>query len=350
MAYIQKRDEVKELRDKIKLSPEGAYLFWGEEEYLKHHYLGELRKIVEEEGMAEFNRTVIDFQRDGTLSELKDAIDTPPIMAEHKIVEVWGLNITSLKTEDAKKLVEIVKKVSDGIILVIFARADELDISSKKSRETQVIKGLLSSSTVAQFPRQSENKLISWVDKLFTSQSMRISDVNIGKMIKLCDFSMTRLKSESEKIIASCKFYNLDTVPKDMVDLFVKPTAENEVYEFQEAVLKKSFREAFLILENLRQHNVEPIPIVASLSKSLNVLSAIKSSKGKKDDNEIASVTGAFPWQVKKYRPFANLWSESELKKAFELVFVCDTELKNIVSPPFVLLTNMLSQISGNEK
>ena len=46
MAYYEKRDEVKELRDKIKLEPEGAYLFWGEEEYLKHYYLGELRRIV----------------------------------------------------------------------------------------------------------------------------------------------------------------------------------------------------------------------------------------------------------------------------------------------------------------
>lgn len=347
MAYYDKKDEVKELRDKIKLSPEGAYLFWGEEEYLKHYYLGELRKIVADEGMEDFNVTVIDFLRDGTLNDLDEAVDSLPVMAEHKIIEVWGLDIMGLKKDGEKNLVDAVKRVGDGVILVIFARATELEFPNKKSRERKIIKDLEANLTMVEFPRQSEQKLLSWTDKIFRTAEVRISDVNITKMIKLCDFNMTRLKNESDKLIAYCKRNGIASVPNETVDLFVKPCAENEVWDFTDAIVNHSMRDAMGILENLRTQNAEPIVLVSVIGKTVNGLALLKSARNTMSDTELAQLTEFFPWQIKKYQQSLGRWSESALRNAVECTFKCEGELKSMRAPDFVLVESLVTQILG---
>ncbi|MBE6650750.1 MAG: DNA polymerase III subunit delta [Ruminococcaceae bacterium] len=346
MAYYEKKDEIKELRDKIKLDPEGAYLFWGEEEYLKHYYLDELRRIVTDEGMEDFNRTVIDFLHDGTLNDLDEAVDSLPIMAEHKIIEVWGINLSEIKGKDEKRLTNAVKRVSDGTILVIFCRSSELEFLNKKSRERALIKDLETSLTMTEFPRQSEQKLLSWTDKIFRVSEVRISDVNITRMIKLCDYSMTRLKNDSEKLIAYCKYNSLDVVPSEVIDLLVKPCAENEMWDFTDAVIRHSKRDALEILENLRTQNIDPIMIIAALGKTLNGLALLKSdSRG--SDNDLAKLTGFFPWQIKKVLPYVGRWSVKQLREALELTFACEGDLKNGRAPEYSLLESLTVSILG---
>jgi len=345
MAYPQKRDEVKELRDRIKLHPTGAYLFWGEEEYLKRYCLDELRAVVKNEGMEDFNRTVIDFDREGTMKDVEDAVDSLPVMAEHKIVEIWGLDLMTLKKEDEKRLTDAVKSIAKDTIFVIFERLDELDLSTKKSKERKIIKDLSALMTVTEFPRQSEMKLLSWTDRIFKAAEVRISDFNITKMIKLCDFSMTRLKSDSEKLIAYCKRNYLDTVPNEIIDMLVKPTAENEAYEFTDAFIRKNKKEACTILENLKGQNVEAVIILSIIQKAVNSLSVIKSSRGKLSDADISAVTGLFPWQIRNYLSASSNWTSEELAKATHLSFLCDGDLKSTGIAPYVLIERLVVSI-----
>ncbi|MBQ7897154.1 MAG: DNA polymerase III subunit delta [Clostridia bacterium] len=345
MAYPAKRDEVKELRDKIKLHPTGAYLFWGEEEYLKRYCLDELRAVIKNEGMEDFNRTVIDFDREGTIKDIEDAVDSLPVMAEHKIIEVWGLDLTSLKKEDEKRLTDAVKNVAKDTIFVIFERLDELDLSTKKSKERKLIKDLSALMTVTEFSRQSEMKLLSWTDRIFKTAEVRISDLNISKMIKLCDFSMTRLKSDSEKLIAYCKRNALDTVPNEIIDLLVKPTAENEAFEFTDALIRRNKKEACTILENLKGQNVEAVIILSIIQKALNALSVVKSARGKLSDADISAVTGLFPWQIRNYLSASSNWTNDELSHSVRLAFLCDGDLKSTGVAPYVLLERLVVSI-----
>ena len=53
--------EIAEYKAKIERSPEGFYLFVGEEEYLKRHYLSELKKkLVPDAFLEPFNYAVFD--------------------------------------------------------------------------------------------------------------------------------------------------------------------------------------------------------------------------------------------------------------------------------------------------
>ena len=79
-----------ELRADIKRGPTGGYLLWGDEVYLKNYYLTALRDAVLAEcpaGLSDFNRIALTLE-DGDFSALASAIDTPPVMAPKKIVEL----------------------------------------------------------------------------------------------------------------------------------------------------------------------------------------------------------------------------------------------------------------------
>ena len=199
--------------------------------------------------------------------------------------------------------------------------------------------------TVTEFARQSEMKLTSWTDRIFKTAGVRISDFNIVKMIKLCDFSMSRLKSESDKLISYCKRNNLDSVPNEIVELMVKPSGENAVYEFTDAVLRRSKKEACTLLENLKQQNVEAIALVASLAKTFNALALVKSARGKITEQEFATLTGCFPWQLRTYTAASEGFEKEALQKAIHLTLLCDSDLKSVSVPPYVLVENLVVSV-----
>ena len=84
------------LDEKIRSDPAGAYLFFGEEEYLKAHSLGVIRKtLVPDPGLAVFNHIKID---GGNVDALRDEINALPMFGMSggtkliELAEKYGIN------------------------------------------------------------------------------------------------------------------------------------------------------------------------------------------------------------------------------------------------------------------
>ena len=97
--------DINELKARIKSSRlDGCYLFAGEEDYLKRYYLSSLREaIVGDATLAAFNHSVfegaeIDF------AAITDAVKSPPVFAEYKLIEWRCPSFTKMKESDLKLL------------------------------------------------------------------------------------------------------------------------------------------------------------------------------------------------------------------------------------------------------
>ena len=78
---------------KIKENPEGNYLFYGEEDYLKSHAVKSLKEALGiDDALEIFNFVTLDVL-DYTPDKLIDVLSMPPMMAEKKLVVLSGLNI-----------------------------------------------------------------------------------------------------------------------------------------------------------------------------------------------------------------------------------------------------------------
>lgn len=352
MAYKQTppRDDVKALKEKIQLDYIGGYLFWGEEEYLKNYYRENLRSIVREHGMAEFNLVKVPFETGEGFPELENALDTPPVFSSCKMVEVTGLDLLGLKKEDEKRLLDAIDKRADDTILVFSFYFDELDLKPRKVQERKIVKELYEKLFVAEFPRQSQAKLLSWTDRIFTAESRRIKDVDIVKIIELCDYSMTRIKSESEKLLCMAGFEGVEEIPSSWITDYVLPSAENELYELCEAVASFNKKRASDILENIKLQNFEETEIFAAVTKTLAGLQILKAAVDKGENPRVIyATTGFFDWQAEKYARFLSKRSDAGLRKSLDLAFECDKALKGESTNKALALTAFITGLFREE-
>ncbi len=348
-SYKAPADDVSALREKLSFNFVGGYLFWGEEDYLKRHYIRELKSKILDEGMADFNLVSVEFEKGAVLGDIAAALETPPVFASHKMVEVTGLALLDLKKDEEKRLIETVKKRADDTVLLFSFHSQELDLSSKKTRERAIIKELSQELMTVEFPRQPKGKLVSWTDKIFTSESLRIADFLIERMIELCDFSMTRLRSESEKLCARAKFENKTDVPREWIDEMVRPTAENELYELSEAVARLDTRRAVEIFENLASQNVEPVVILGAVSRTVSGLSVLYSAlnSGAKVKDSYRAAGFMFEWQAERFSRLLKPRTSEGLCRSVRECFECDLAVKGNSANKLLLVERLITALTS---
>ena len=99
-AYERLRKAIKEH------SPARAYLFYGEESYLREYYLGEIKKKLIPAGFEEFNYHVLE-GKDLTAQSLTEMAETMPMMAERTLIVVTDWDIYKLNEDQRERLIAL---------------------------------------------------------------------------------------------------------------------------------------------------------------------------------------------------------------------------------------------------
>ena len=66
----------------------GLYLLFGEENYLRKSYVKKITERIDDCGLPDFNKIVID-GKSANLSETEDAIESFPMISETKPIKYW---------------------------------------------------------------------------------------------------------------------------------------------------------------------------------------------------------------------------------------------------------------------
>ena len=110
------KDIIKEpdFRRELKSEPSAGYLFFGEEDYLKANAIRLARKALcgEDEGLAYFNDVRLG-GADFTPDKLLDAMVTPPMGAERKVITVTGINFNAMRAGDLENLLEALSELEN---------------------------------------------------------------------------------------------------------------------------------------------------------------------------------------------------------------------------------------------
>ena len=109
MAYVKKAPKSNEAYQKLKVDISAgtvgcAYIFYGEESYLREYYLGELRKKLVPAGFEEFNYHRLD-GKDLAVQELTEMAEAMPMMAERTLIVVTDFDLFKLNEEQREKLI-----------------------------------------------------------------------------------------------------------------------------------------------------------------------------------------------------------------------------------------------------
>jgi len=222
--------------------PDGWYIFAGEEDYLKKFYLSELKRTVlgdEDDGLGIFNHVVFD-ALDMDPAALIEAIESPPMMQEYKLIEWRFANISSMKDSEIKLFSEKISPLKEDYPYAIFAimtTEDGFDVGSEK-RPSRLAKIFGEGFDILNFPKSTDAQLLSWLKKHFDAEGITVAAEPLNAMLFRVGRSMEILNNEVIKLSSYLKANEKTTLTSADVEAVCPSSAECDAFAIQNAVIE----------------------------------------------------------------------------------------------------------------
>ena len=239
-----------------------AYIFYGEESYLREHYLEQLRKKLVPSGFEEFNYHQLD-GKELTIQQLIETVEAMPMMAERTLIVVSDLDLFKLNEEQRDKLITLLEDLPPYCCLVFVY--DVLEYKPNRTMK-KLCKAISTTVSAVEFRAASSSDLVTWIARRFKALEKEIDRQNAEYLIFLCGGLMTGLVPEINKVAAYAKG---KVVTKKDIDAVADPILSAEVFKLTDAVAQKNYDLAASILGDLLKMQIEPIMILAALGSQL---------------------------------------------------------------------------------
>ena len=237
----------------------GIYVFAGEEDYLVRYYLGALRSALKiDETFAVFNNPVYDGE-DINFAELTDAVKSPPMMSDYKLIEWRHASFTSLDAKGLDLLEELSELVRDYpySIVAFTAGGEELDFGTPK-KPSKFISRFGKLIKILQFEKSSDNALYSWLKKHFDAEGIGVDLQTLQALVFRSGHSMDVLSSEVDKLSALAKARGLSAITVSEVEEVASSTPECDTFALSNAIIERNKAKAYLALEEMKIRRVDP--------------------------------------------------------------------------------------------
>lgn len=286
----------------------GCYLFAGEEDYLKNHYLGSLRNAaITDPGLAAFNHSVFDGSTID-FAAITDAIKAPPFMSDYKLIEWKYASFDKLKESELTLLEGILDLIEENEYAVLaFLVADgDIDLGTPK-KESKFVKRFGKRIGILGFSKSTDVQLLSWLKKHFDHQNIDVGAEALRALIFRSGHSMSVLAEEVEKLSAYAKANGLAEIGVREVELVASSTPESDTFALSNAIIDRNKKAALVALDEMKSRRVDPVIITAMMARTytdiVNVTSMLADGMGVKD---IETALKMNPYKLKAYAAAAK--------------------------------------------
>ncbi len=322
--------------------PKGGYLFCGEEDYLKRHYLQSLRGAVVDEGDV-FNHIVITGDNYSP-ERLFAAIEPLPMMAEKKLIELNSLYVSNMSESDLEGLVSVLSRLPEYEynIFVLYLEPDEFDIGSKKapSKELKLLSEYL---TPVIFERETPARLSAWTAKHFASELIIAPPDAVSLLIERCGCDMFALANEIDKLSCYLKAHGREKLTTEDIIKVCGERKEIAAFDFANSILDLNTERAFSILDEMKKQKEKPEIILGSISRVICDLEIIKySTENGIALSEVAKRLGFHEYKASLYAKSASRWSVESLKELTEKCYEADLLIKSSKLDNYLVLERLI--------
>lgn len=259
----KKSEALQKLKADLKTGALGcAYLFHGEESYLREYYLEEVRKQLIPAGFEEFNYHRLE-GKNLSVQTLAETAEAMPMLAERTLVVATDWDLFKLAEEQREQLIAFLEDIPP-YCCVIFVY-DTVEYKPNRTMK-KLMKALTDRVETVEFKAQDSGDLTAWIARRFKAAGKSIDRQTAEYLIFLCGGLMTGLVPEIEKIAAYAKG---PAITQKDIDAVADPILSAEVFKLSDAVLQGDYDRAASILGDLLKMQTEPILILAALGSQL---------------------------------------------------------------------------------
>ena len=247
-----------------------AYLFFGEEDYLKNHAVRLTRdQICPDSAFAVFNDITLD-AIDYTADALLCAMSPPPMMADGRLILVRGLDFTSMKPSELDALCETLALLSEyDYNTVIIHVAQGLIDEGYAKKPSAVLKKLAEVAVPVRFEAVSESRLVAWSGKHFAHLGVSVSCADCAFLVNYVGRNMYRLASEIEKIAYFVLANGRTEANEADIRNVAVAAVEADTFALSNAISSGDYRSALSALSVMKFDRVPPTLVMGELSKTI---------------------------------------------------------------------------------
>lgn len=335
-----------EYKSRLASGSGGAFLFFGDEDYLRRHWLLQTRKTYIPEGNF-FDHIVLN--GNDAVSRLADAISQPPFMADKKLIELHEVNYSSLSDEDLETLVECAREVKaqGDAVFILVTLPPEIDVGTLPKKPSSIYKKLTEEFEPVDFERVTAGKLSAWAGRHFAHEKIIAEPLQLDLLVERCGSSMTTLAGEIDKLCAYIKSNGKERLTKEDI-LFVScQNVENDTFALSNALLARNKEAAFEALREMKINHVEPIVAVAGITRAYCELAEVmKYAECGLSKAEISSKMTMHSYKVGLCLDAICRWGEDRVHRAIDLCVEADEAVK-FVRRDYAAAEYLLSEIFG---
>ncbi|MDY3846697.1 MAG: DNA polymerase III subunit delta [Eubacteriales bacterium] len=313
---------VGELKDKLRSTKIcGAYIFCGEEDYLKSYYLKTIRdKVITDDATAPFNH--VKFPAESCdFGAMLDAIESPPFMSDFKLVEWDYPNLNALKEKDVDALTDLAQRCSSAeyAVMVIICSSDGFDMGTLPKRPSKLYSKLSSAFSIVNFEHSDDKRLCDWIISHFTHEKI-IADRDCAKiMVERIGHSMEILCGEIDKLCSYLKENGRNTLCADDIFSVTCANFEGESFGLTNAIMNKDRDLALADIKDRKMRKSDPIVTLGTVCRLFSDLAVISCLI---DDGltqtEIASKMKLHEYKAGLYIKTAKKYSQKQLFYALD--------------------------------
>lgn len=271
MAYAKKTEkkkagssaEYEKLKQDLEAgTAENAYIFCGEEAYLRDHYMNRLREVLVSGPFSEFNYHKLD-GKTLTVQELTEAAEAMPMMAERTLVVVSDLDLFRLPEEQREKLIAFLSDVPPYCCVVFLYDTIPYKPNGTMKKLSAALKKYV---RTVEFRPLSQTELVGWIGRRVRERGREMDRRTAEHLIFTCGELMTGLASELDKL---CAYGTGKAITIADIDAVADPVLSAEVFRLSDAALGGDYDRAAAILSDLLKMQEEPIAILAALGSQM---------------------------------------------------------------------------------
>jgi DNA polymerase-3 subunit delta len=279
----------------------GAYLFFGEEDYLKQNALRVAIESYIGDGARDFDLVRMDAL---TFSPeaLASALASPPLMSERKLV-VLSLSPSQLRSAELSSLLEIAEALSDDEenILILNTPSGSIDAGTPK-RPSALLKRLCEAMTGVRFDRITPARLSGWCARHYSENSVRASERVCALTVDYCGCDMFSLSSEIDKISFYVLAHGRNEVTEADVKIAASPSEEFDTFALANAILAKNTDRALSVLSQMKANKTEPVIIMSELVRVICDIETVATlTSAGMNPGDISAATGIKPYPLTRY-------------------------------------------------
>ena len=337
-APIDYKAELRALKER---GPERLYLLWGQEDYLREQYFGEIKKLCLPEGDDSFSLKRINGP-ELDLKALREAVDSMPFMTERTLIELRGVDINKLNEPD-----EHIKVLSDipEFCTVVFIQGSEYEPDGR----LKLVKHLRAKGRELEFTPQSQYDLKLWIRRRFAAAGKDIDTAAAERLILISGDRMNALIPEIEKIAGYAKD---ECVSVRDVEAVANHIPAAIIFDITGLIAKKEFdNAASLLAELLSNRKNEPIAMLAAVGNQMRQLYAARLALEKKLGAKylLDSGTVKHDFVARMLYEQAGAFSLSRLERAVELCAEADYNMKSSSADDAMLFRELFMRIASGE-